>query len=75
MMAARVSFQPDLTIGTPRKLFDWNAAWGPSWDLMPDGRRGITTIPVAEVKPVSALRIVQNWYAEFAASGGSARLP
>jgi Tol biopolymer transport system component len=58
----------ELKIGQPRKLFDWGAAWLPSYEFARDGRRGVTAVPTGAVVRASSLSIVQNWLREFPAA-------
>jgi dipeptidyl aminopeptidase/acylaminoacyl peptidase len=55
----------DITLGRPRKLFEWGAAWLPFYELARDGTRGIAAVPVAKTAGVATLSVVQNWHLEF----------
>ena len=54
-----------MTIGRPRKLFEWGSGWMLFYELAPDGTRGIAAVPVGEANDLSSLSLVQNWHAEF----------
>ena len=65
-MSVPVTLGADVTVGRPRKLFEW----GPGWDALlralsrtvhagsPPCRSGMRRI-------LSSLSLVQNWHAEF----------
>jgi hypothetical protein len=55
----------EVKIGQPRRLFDWGAEWRLFYDLAPDGRRGITAVPMGQTTIVPSVSIVQNWHREF----------
>ena len=64
-MSVPVSAGEEVTLGRPRKLFAWGAAWLPFFELAPDGRRGIAAIPLTKTAGVSTVSLVQNWHLEF----------
>ena len=66
LMSVPVTLGADVTIGRPRKLFEWGASWMLFYDLAPDGTRGIAAVPVGDANDLSSLSLVQNWHAEFA---------
>jgi Tol biopolymer transport system component len=51
-------------IGLPQKLFSWGTGWAPYYDLAPDGKRGVTAVPIG-TSPLPAVSIVQNWQSEL----------
>jgi hypothetical protein len=56
----------DLSVGQPRRLFEWGAGWAPFYELASDGKRGVTAMPIERTSRVSSLSLVQNWQLEFA---------
>ncbi len=66
MVAVRVSTAPELSVGTPRRLFRVPASSRllAGWDVSADGKRFVFAEPVGE-PPKPAMRVVQNWYQEF----------
>jgi hypothetical protein len=64
-MSVPVTLGADVTIGRPRKLFEWGSSWMLFYELAPDGTRGIAAVPVGDAKDLSSLSLVQNWHAEF----------
>jgi Tol biopolymer transport system component len=66
LISVPVTLVADVTIGRPRKLFEWGSGWMLFYELAPDGTRGIAAVPVGEANDLSSLSLVQNWHAEFA---------
>jgi Tol biopolymer transport system component len=68
LMAVPVSTKPTLSAGAAMKLFsDPALVWvwpHPTYDVSADGQRFVLTEPVGAVRP-PAIRVVQNWFAEF----------
>ena len=65
LMSVPVTLGADVTVGRPRKLFEWGPGWMLFYELAPDGTRGIAAVPVGDAKDLSSLSLVQNWHAEF----------
>ena len=65
-MSVPITPGDDVTLGRPRRLFEWGAGWLPFYELARDGTRGIAAIPVATTADVTTLSVVQNWHLEFA---------
>ena len=65
LMSVPVTLGADVTVGRPRKLFEWGSSWMIFYELAPDGTRGIAAVPVGDAKDLSSLSLVQNWHAEF----------
>ncbi len=65
LMSVPVTLGAEVTIGRPRKLFEWGSGWMLFYELAPDGTRGIAAVPVGEANDLSSLSLVQNWHAEF----------
>jgi tRNA A-37 threonylcarbamoyl transferase component Bud32 len=55
----------ELTIGAPRKLFDWGGNWLPFYDIAQDGTRGVAAIPIGKSVRVPSVSVVRNWHREF----------
>lgn len=69
LRAVPVSTGPTIMIGSPRTLFSspglsYNPSQVLSYDVSPDGERFVIAEQV-EKKPLGAIRVVQNWFAEF----------
>ena len=65
MMSVPVTNGDEVKVGLPRQLFDWGGAWAPFYDFAPDGKRGITALPLENAAPLASISIVQNWWREF----------
>jgi hypothetical protein len=65
-MSVPFTSERDLSIGPPRRLFEWGAGWAPFYELTADGRRGITAMAVEKTSRATSLSVVQNWEREFA---------
>ena len=65
-MSVPITTGEELTLGRPRKLFEWGPGWLPFYELTPDGTRGIAAIPATKTAGVATLSLVQNWHVEFA---------
>jgi Tol biopolymer transport system component len=55
----------ELSIGRPRRLFEWGPGWHAFYELAADGTRGLAAVPEARITSVSSLSLVQNWQLEF----------
>jgi hypothetical protein len=64
-MSVPIARKPEMSVGQPRKLFDWGAGWLPFYELTRDGQRGVAAVPLVERRSVQSLSIVQNWCLEF----------
>ena len=64
-MSVAVAGGAAIKIGRPVKLFDWGPMWAPFYDVAPDGRRGVTAMPVERMPRRSSLSIMHNWHLEF----------
>ena len=64
MMAIPVSTQPQLSIGTPRRLFDLPERVHAVWEVSADGKSFIAIERVGE-PPKPTIHVVQDWYEEF----------
>ena len=65
-MSAAVSARGEIRVSHPVKLFDWGPMWAPFYDLAPDGKRGVTAMPVERMHRRSSLSVMRNWQLEFA---------
>jgi eukaryotic-like serine/threonine-protein kinase len=66
-MSVPVSGASDPSIGRAQRLFEWNSGWAPFYELTPDGKSGITAMPLSKTTTgMAALSLVQNWHLEFA---------
>jgi eukaryotic-like serine/threonine-protein kinase len=65
MMSVPVAAGADVKVGMPQKLFDWGGSWAPFYDIAPDGKRGITALPLDIPTLPPSISIVQNWWREF----------
>jgi eukaryotic-like serine/threonine-protein kinase len=66
LMLVPVSGGTEVSVGAPRKLFDWGAGWAPYYDIADDGSRGLAAMPLVRSMRLPRLSIVQNWHLEFA---------
>ena len=74
LMAVRITMVPDLSAGTPERLFavpDLQFAGG-DFEVSQDRQRFLVKEPAGDAPP-PVIRVVQNWYSEFrvAAQGQS----
>ena len=69
MDAVPLSPEPEVTVGKAVRLFEHRGITrqnGQQYDVSADGQRFVVTDSVEEEEEVtSAVRIVQNWFAEF----------
>lgn len=64
-MSVPVSDGSGIKVGQAVKLFDWGSMWAPFYEVAPDGRRGVTAMPVERINRRSSLSIMQNWQLEL----------
>ncbi len=68
MDAVPLSPEPEVTVGKAVRLFEHRGITrqnGPQHDVSADGQRFVVTNSVEEEEATSAVRIIQNWFAEF----------
>ena len=69
LVAVPLTTEPEFTVGKAMRLFEHRGIArqnGPQYDVSADGQRFVVTDSVEEEEEVtSAVRIVQNWFAEF----------
>ena len=67
MMAVPITLAPDLQLGHPRKLFDWQkpseGVSGRSYDVAPDGRFLVTTSLQSSPETSAYVSVILNWVA------------
>ncbi len=75
LMSVPVTLGADVTIGRPRKLFEWGSSWMMFYELAPDGTRGIAAVPVGDAKdseqPVAGAELARG--VRWAVDGAAAR--
>ena len=67
MMSVPVVSGAEVKVGLPQRLFDWGGSWAPFYDIAPDGKRGITALPLDAATPPPSISIVNNWWLGFQA--------
>jgi serine/threonine-protein kinase len=68
LMAVDVETGPTPRLGTPRRLFGWRPAWMLTFlrfDVAADAQRFLLIAPENRAEIVNAIRVVENWWAEF----------
>jgi Tol biopolymer transport system component len=63
LMAVPLTFDPELTAGTPTELFE--GSYGPSFDVAPDGRSFLMTEEMADTDPPMRFNFVANWFEQL----------
>ena len=69
LMAIDFQAEPELKLGTPRLLFNWQPGWMLrflEFDISADGQRFVLVAPAEGGERVDSINMVENWYAEFA---------
>jgi Tol biopolymer transport system component len=69
MMAVAIETEPELSIGTPRLLFEGRFLQGPQWarrnyDISPDGQRFLMVKRDQDVIPTELI-VILNWFEEL----------
>ena len=68
LVAVPLTTEPEFTVGKAVRLFEHTGitrVGGQQYDVSADGQRFVVTDSVEEEEATSAVRIVQNWFAEF----------
>jgi serine/threonine protein kinase/sugar lactone lactonase YvrE len=68
LMAVDVQVKPNLTLGVPRVLFNWQPSWllrYLEYDVSSDGQRFVLVALADENESVQAISMTENWSAEF----------
>ena len=69
LMAIDFQAEPELRLGTPRLMFNWQPSWMLrflEFDISADGQRFVLVAPAEGAERVDAINMVENWYVEFA---------
>ncbi len=69
MMAVAIETEPDISVGTPRLLFEGRFLPGPPWarrnyDISPDGQRFLMIQREQDLVPTEII-VVLNWFEEL----------
>jgi Tol biopolymer transport system component len=66
LMVVEVQTQPELTLGTPRRLFSWEPAWMiyRQFDMTPDAQRFLMVTQEERPETPNQIMMIENWSGE-----------